>query len=376
VNDLNDFKKPPQLFLGLQAGKNYGWGVCSDYLATELSKLTSVYILKEGDGFNDKKSLPGKLFQALTNVNFFPLFEKARAQENYGYTFFENELTELSLQNAAKYDLILAGSSWCRERLLEKDIHNSAVLLQGIDPQKFYPVRQPKSPQNFVVFSGGKFELRKGQDLVLRAYKILQDKYDDIILVNCWYNLWPQSIQLMASSPHIKLPNCDTNSWERYMAAVYKTNDLQADRIKTYGLLPNYILRSIYGCTDVGIFPNRCEGGTNLVLMEYMACGKPVIASYSSGHRDVITQDNAMLLNDLKNINIYDQNKNLIAKWQEPSLDELVSIIEYAYHHREEIHHIGQKAGEDMKKFTWEKTARALLRIIGIDDELVDSGDS
>ena len=47
-------------------------------------------------------------------------------------------------------------------------------------------------------------------------------------------------------------------------------------------------------------------------------------------------------------------------------LDELVDKIEYAYNHREEIRKIGQKAGEDLKRFTWERTAKRLLGILGI----------
>ena len=39
----------------------------------------------------------------------------------------------------------------------------------------------------------------------------------------------------------------------------------------------------VYQNTDVGIFPSRCEAGTNLVMMEYMACGKPAIATVGTG---------------------------------------------------------------------------------------------
>jgi glycosyltransferase involved in cell wall biosynthesis len=364
VNDRFDSIGSHPLYLGLQSGKNYGWGVCSEYLIAELAELTPVHILSESDGSHENSNLPGKLFQALTNVNFFPLFEKARGAENYGYTFFENELTTYSLENAAKYNLILVGSSWCRDRLREKGINNSDVLIQGVDPQKFYPISYRKPSDNFVIFSGGKFELRKSQDLVLKAYKILQDKYDDIILVNCWYNLWPESIRLMASSPHIKLPNIQANSWRHFMQSVYQINGLDINRIETYELVPNYQLRGIYGCTDIGIFPNRCEGGTNLVMMEYMACAKPVIASNTSGHCDVVTNENALLLNDLKNINLYDRDNKLIARWQEPSLEELVDKIEYAYHNRDVLHWVGLKAAEDMSKYTWEQSAMDLLRIM------------
>ena len=42
-----------------------------------------------------------------------------------------------------------------------------------------------------MVFSGGKFELRKGQDVVIRAYRVLEDRHPDVMLVNAWFNPWP-----------------------------------------------------------------------------------------------------------------------------------------------------------------------------------------
>jgi hypothetical protein len=154
------------LYLGLISGKNYGWGVCSNYLIRELSRKTNCHVLNEADGSAKNKNLNGKLFQALTTGDFFSMFENARGKENYGYTFFENELTAYSIENAKKYDCVLAGSNWCRDRMLEKGIHNCGVLIQGIDPHIFYPITQEKAQNDFVIFSGGKFELRKGQDLL------------------------------------------------------------------------------------------------------------------------------------------------------------------------------------------------------------------
>ena len=39
---------------------------------------------------------------------------------------------------------------------------------------------------------------------MLEAFKILQDKYPDMWLVNCWYNLWPESMRLM--EPFVTYP--------------------------------------------------------------------------------------------------------------------------------------------------------------------------
>jgi len=361
-------KKLPgeMLYLGLKAGDNYGWGVCSRYLIKELSKKVNIFVLKESNESQKKQYVPGKLFHALTGVDFFSMFETHRGTENYGYTFFENELTKNSIENSKKYDLVLAGSSWCRDRMMEKGIHNCGVLIQGIDPNYFYPVTTEKDQGKFVIFSGGKFELRKGQDLVLRAVKILQEKYPDVFLVNCWYNMWPESIKLMKYSKHINFEYKNNCSWTDLMSHIYKINDLDQSRIDTMELVPNEKQREIFKHTDIGVFPNRCEGGTNLVMMEYMACGKPVIASNTSGHKDIVTRENALLLNDLKNMNIVDANGIMIGRWQEPSLDELVSSLEFAYHNRDQMKTTGERAGQDLKKFTWEKSAKQLLNILSL----------
>ena len=97
------------IYLGLVKGENYGWGVCSRYLIEELSKLRTATVLDEQDGSAMDGHLPGILFQALINVDLAPMFAHARGIRNYGYTFFENELTEESVRNAHEFDRVLGG---------------------------------------------------------------------------------------------------------------------------------------------------------------------------------------------------------------------------------------------------------------------------
>jgi glycosyltransferase involved in cell wall biosynthesis len=248
--------------------------------------------------------------------------------------------------------------------MLEKGITNCDVLIQGIDPNRFYPIKSEKSQDRFIIFSGGKFELRKGQDIVLRAVKILQDKYPDIYLVNCWYNLWAESLRQMTSSPYITFSYSENASWIDTMQRTYHDNGLDASRVATMELVPHRQLRSLFKQTDIGVFPNRCEGGTNLVLMEDMACAKPVIASFASGQKEIITEQNALLLRQLKDINILSDDGSLVGRWQDPSLDELVAQLEYAYHHREATKNMARQAGEDLQQFTWKHCAERLVNII------------
>lgn len=349
-----------KLYLGLSSGENFGWGVCSKYLRAELSQKIKIENLDELQNIKNKSILEGPVFHALT-PDFDSLFP-IRGTKNYGYTFFEYELSDSALKNASNYDIIFTGSTWNKEKLAERGIFNTEVLIQGIDPVLFYEGEKLKSNDLFVIFSGGKFELRKGQDLVLKAFKILSEKYPDMILINAWYNMWPETVKSMYHSKHIKFEYTG-ETWKNFMVNLCRVNDIDGNRVFTLPITPNEKLRDVYLNSDIGLFPNRCEGGTNLVLMEYMACGKPVIASYTSGHKDVLDENNSFRIMKMNEYKISDGSK-LLADWQEPEIDEIVSQLEYAYHHRDEIKAVGKRGAATMRNFTWTKSAEVLVKKI------------
>ena len=88
------------------------------------------------------------------------------------------------------------------------------------------------------------------------------------------------------------------------MRRTYELNGLDASRIVTCDLMAPELLPELYRRTHLGVFPNRCEGGTNLVLMEYMACGRPVIVSQRSGTSRYGLRDNALLLDELTDFRV------------------------------------------------------------------------
>jgi glycosyltransferase involved in cell wall biosynthesis len=198
----------------------------------------------------------------------------------------------------------------------------------------------------------------------LRALKVFQERHSDVWLVNCWYNMWEPSVRMMESSQLVRFRFDPEQDWNENMLRTYVQNGLDPARIVTCNLVPNEQLRKLYAQTDIGIFPNRCEGGTNLVMMEYMACGKPVIASNTSGHKDILTPENALCLNALRDLTVVDPNGETVCRWQEPSLDELLDQLEYAYQHRAAIADIGRRAGEALKKYTWQHAAQRLVGFI------------
>ena len=120
----------------------------------------------------------------------------------------------------------------------------------------------------------------------------------------------------------------------------------------------------IYKNSDIGLFPNRCEGGTNLMLMEYMACGKPAIASAQTGHKDIISQDHAFPLEICPSVKIRQGDRSQYQGWVEPDIDEIVSLLERAYDHPEECKQKGETAGRFLSGLTWEKAAEKFYETV------------
>jgi len=382
-----------QLYLIMPGGNDYGWGVCGKYLAKELSRLAHVKYLTEsftveniGDEL-DYRLLEGllasqeelvrlqssagtrsnvePLIQAIRGNDLQPWGPRVNSNKKIGYTFFENNiLSDNWIRSAQEYfDVIVAGSKWCEGVLRDHRLHNTATIIQGIDSSIFNPCHNKKEyfKDKFVIFSGGKLELRKGQDLVIRAFKHLAEKYEDVLLVNSWYNKWIPTLETMAASKYINFEVYDSN-YNTFINKLMKSNGINPAQVICLPPKPNVSMARIYKNTDVGLFPNRCEGGTNLVLMEYMACGKPAIASYSSGHKDILTDENSVLVREMRSTEIREDGR-LLAVWDEPDPDEVVEKLEWAYWHREELNRIGEIGGENLAKLTWRESAKQFYRL-------------
>jgi glycosyltransferase involved in cell wall biosynthesis/Flp pilus assembly protein TadD len=353
---------PSPLYYAGQPGSGFGWGVCNRHLLAELSKLAEVRSLDSSHPIFQSNALPGDLFMPLRGSVFTP-YSTARGRHNLGYCFFENELTAESVENARRFDVIFAGSSWCLERLREKGISHGALLIQGVDATVFHPQAVPRDGR-FVLFSGGKFELRKGQDLVLKAFSILSLKFPDMVLLTAWHNPWPASMETMRASTHIRF-EVSGRDWVEQMEHIYRLNGIDPNRVITMPSLAPEQMAQAYRRSDLGLFPNRCEGGTNLVLMEYMACGKPAIVTDATGHKDICKTRNAFLLKSLQPLAIHDKSGQLVGRWVEPSLDEILASVEYAYEHRAEAQARGEAAAEDMKQWPWKRAAQTIISTIG-----------
>jgi glycosyltransferase involved in cell wall biosynthesis len=111
---------------------------------------------------------------------------------------------------------------------------------------------------------------------------------------------------------------------------------------------------------DVALFPNRAEGGTNLVAMESLACGIPTILSANTGHLDLIATDNCYPLRTQRLV-AGNAEYHGTAGWGESDIDEIVAMLEAVYGDRHTAQQRGQAAAHRMQDWTWEKQVQRLL---------------
>ena len=228
------------------------------------------------------------------NLDWSLLSHSFVGEANVGVIFFEySDFTPEAVQRAERLDAIVAGSTWNGKVLEDKGFKNVRTVFQGIDNKLFRPLpRKGTYEDKFAVFSGGKLDFRKGQDIVLAAFKQFAERHDDAILVTAWQNLWPLTALPMIHSPHMTvLPNVDASGALK-LTEWAAANGVAPDQFVDLGLVPNEDMPDLLKEFDLAVFPNRCEGGTNLVAMETMACGVPSIIAANTGQLDLIGDSN------------------------------------------------------------------------------------
>jgi len=283
-----------------------------------------------------------------------------------GVIFFEDtRITAEALEKAKKYSTIVAGSNWNADVLRGFGLTNVAMVNQGIDPAIFHPA--PKSSlfgDRFVIFSGGKLEYRKGQDIVVAAFKRFHKKHPEALLLTTWHNFWPQyMLGIEQTGNVVGLPNVNRDG-SLGIAQWLIANGLPIDSFIDIGLIPNHLAGQILREADAAVFTNRCEGGTNLVAMESMACGIPTILSANTGHLDLIHSNICYPLSSQGQVKPTAHFSG-VEGWGESDVDEVVEALEQVYTNREQAKSRGLAAANFMLDWTWEKQVKRFLDVIG-----------
>jgi len=333
-----------------EPGAPFGWSVAAGEITAALQELTDVKVITNDDFPVWIYQMP--VLHAIQGPNFLPLRPGVEsAVRDIGYLFIEDTtLARRYVVNAARhFNHLVTGSSWCTQEMTaifgEIGIPVTTAI-QGIG-WRFFEIPQRGSDDKFIVFSGGKAEFRKGQDIAIRAMRIFMHRHNDVWLNTAWHNPWGA-----------KIPG--------YAEIVEASKRLDPARVigSKFESVPHKFMQYHYSSADIGLFPNRCEAGTNLVMMELMACGRPVIATYATGHKDVLDKGSYFNLIQSKPLTVRGPDGLVIGEWVEPDLDEILATLEFAYHNRDEARRQGEANRARMRQFTWEACAREFLKVL------------
>jgi len=265
-----------------------------------------------------------------------------------GVAFIEKTDMPDAAQAKDAYGLIIAGSTWNEELLRANGVTNVATVLQGVDPAVFHPAPRAGALEGrFAVFSGGKLEFRKGQDLVLLAFRDFARRHPEAILVTAWNSPWPQIAVTLNANPRMRpltfAPDGTVRTTEWAVA-----NGIPADQFIDLGSIPNYRMAGVLREMDVALFPNRCEGGTNLVAMECMACGVPAIVSNNTGHKDLVATGAPFVLTRQQPVTGAGTDG-----WGESDVEEMVERLETAWSDRDQARRHGDDGAKAMSRWSW-----------------------
>ena len=268
---------------------------------------------------------------------------------NAGMAFFElnkfkNEWPHFERGHIEALDLMLVSSKWAKNIVLnETKQENVGVVPLGYEPNVFFPNPQPKKNDKYVFMNVGKFEIRKGHELLCRAFNAAFSEQDRDV------ELW-----MSCSNPFI-----DCKPWEN----LYKNSKLGKKITILPWFVTQYELAAWMNKADCGVFPSFAEGW-NLPALEMMACGKPLIISNYSAHTEFCNPLNSFLIEPNGLIEAYDGVWfDGFAEWgnfeTEDGIEQLVAHMRHCYNNRITTNPNGLLTAE---KYTWENSTKQLVR--------------
>ncbi len=267
--------------------------------------------------------------------------------EKIGFPFFEldkfSEQEKYQLNNGI--DKLFVSSNWaktiCVDQLTLPEEQIRVVPL-GVDNDIFKP-KPFEETNKTIFFNCGKWEVRKGHDILCNLFNKAFEKEDEV-------ELW-----MMTSNPF--LSEKEDAEWKNmYLNSKLGDKIKFIDRQTTHEEVYNIMCK-----TTCGIFPSRAEGW-NLELLEMMACGKQVITTNYSAHTEFCNENNSMLVPITKTETAYDGKwfHGKTGNWASISETEITMFVDMMKHVHKN-HQFNKSGAETGKQFSWRNTAQSIL---------------
>jgi glycosyltransferase involved in cell wall biosynthesis len=272
-----------------------------------------------------------------------------------GFPIFEldtfNDLEKHHLQSC---DELMVCSQWARKVVTGSNFGyyradgrpklppKTHVVPLGVDAELFPPAPARQNDKT-IFFNCGKWEIRKGHDILIKAFKkVLEHGEDAELWMMCSnpFNNEQENAQWhqLYNHPKVKLiPRADTQQ-------------------EVYNMMSQ---------VDCGVFPSRGEGW-NLELLEMMAAGKHVIATDYSAHTEFCTKFNCGLVT-IKEVEPAYDGKWFFGQGNWAKIDAHAEMDLYMKMMRFILDKKGTRNREGTitaRKFSWDNTANKIMEAL------------
>ena len=278
------------------------------------------------------------------------LIIKVAGKSKYGtMSFFETDtLSQQERNSLSCCDVIFSPSQWAKDVMIANGIKNTIEICPlGVDLDIFdNVVPEDKLQDKYTFINIGKWETRKGHDLLVHIFNKAFTKEDNV-------ELWMMNHNTFLSAEKQK-------AWEN----IYKSSPL-GDKIRIFPRLSDQkSLGKAVAYAECGIYISRGEGWNNEVL-ENMAMNKPIITTNYSAHTQYCTPENSYL------VEIQEQEKAQDGIWFFGTgnwaklgceqIDQTIAHMRYVYKNNIRTNPNGL---ETARKLQWQTTADTIAKIL------------
>jgi glycosyltransferase involved in cell wall biosynthesis len=301
-------------------------------------------------------------------------------------TYFErDQLYDAEINHLQNQDIVFASSAWMRD-LLEEQIRGPKIVVAspGVDTAIFHPNVQPlpqahlpssvPARQNFdsqigfdsmygmskppspmpyastpaptVFLAVGKWEVRKGHDLLASLFQRAFTPRDNFKLI------------LVTANPF--LSPAQHNEWVKQFANLGDKVEIHSSRLPDQKSLAR-----VMAGADCGVFLSRAEGW-NLDAAEMLAMGKHILITNFSAHTEFATAENSWLVDIQEkepcNDGFWFHGFGNWAKIGSTQQDQAISHLRAVHALKQAGRlHINGPGIETMKRFSWQAFSQKLL---------------
>jgi len=274
--------------------------------------------------------------------------------EHVGFPIFElDNFSSIERHHLKSCDRLFVCSDWAKKVVqnvmteYERIYYYINTVPLGVDTSIFKPCMSEN--KNTIFFNCGKWEVRKGHDILIKAFTCAFSENDDA-------ELW-----MMCENPFCSEE--EALSWEnKYKNNIFYNNGKikLIPRVKTHEEVYN-IMRQV----DCGVFPSKAEGW-NLEALEILSCGKELIITDYSAHTEFCNTLNSNLIpveeTELAFDNKWFFGQGSWAKLEDKHID-IISKYMKQIHEKKQNNQLklNYEGIETANKFTWDYTCERIL---------------